>query len=87
VTTRAHSGGTTPRAYAYFDGFLVVGELGRLVDEPWETMALVCSENNYPHASGFLAFALLGRPGLAATPSAEILFGPVDTPSWPRQRR
>jgi hypothetical protein len=41
VTTRAHGDGTTPRAYAYFDGLFVVGESGRLVDKPWEAVALV----------------------------------------------
>jgi hypothetical protein len=36
-----------------------------------DDQSAVCSENNYPHASSFLVFALLGRPGLVATPSAK----------------
>jgi hypothetical protein len=41
VTTRAHRSGTAPRAHAYLNGLLVVGEPGRLVDESGEAMALV----------------------------------------------
>ena len=41
VTTRARGGGAAPRTYSYIDGLFVVGEFGRLLDEPWEAMALV----------------------------------------------
>ena len=41
VTTRAHDSGTMPRAYTHLDGLSVRGEFGRLVDEPWEAVALV----------------------------------------------
>src|SRR5207245_1248825 len=59
-----------------------------LVDKAPETMTAVCSENNYGAGCGALFLMLLERrPGFATTPSAEILFGPVEIPSRPRQRR
>ena len=82
-------GGTLARPYGDLNALLVGGESGVVVDESPETVAAVCSENNYSavSVSGFGVFALGGRPSLVGTPSAEILFGPVEIPSRPRQRR
>jgi hypothetical protein len=84
-TPQLHEGDS--ESNGYFDDLLVGAEGGVLVDKNLEAMAGVCSENNYPDVSGFGVFALGGRPSLAVTPSEEIRFGPVETPSLHRQRR
>jgi hypothetical protein len=87
MAAQADCGRTLARSYGDFDALLVGTKVGILVDKTPETMAAVCSENNYALVCGFLVAVFLGRPGLAAAPFAEILFGPVETPSRPRQRR
>ena len=87
MPARADCGRTLARSHGHFDNLLVGTEVGVLVDKTSETMAAVCFENDYSDGSGLGVFGLRGRPGLAATPSAEILFGPVETPSRPRHLR
>src|SRR5205823_2537212 len=87
MAARTNRRRTLARTHRNLNTLMIGAESGLLVNKPRKAVTAVCSENNYPVASGALFLAFLGRPGFATMPCAEILFGPVEIPSRPRQRR
>ena len=87
MAARTNRGGTFARTHRNLNTLMIGAETCMLINESRKAVTAVCSENTYSEVSGAGVFGLRGRPGLAATPSAEIRFGPVETPSRPRHRR